>query len=301
MISTQHIQAFVEAAKCLNFSTAANRLYITPSSLSKNIAQLEYSLGVQLFNRSNRVIALTPAGEYLCRYFETMLSDVEQQVEFAKALNAGKSGRLCLGLHAFSNLLPEVGDLLFRFSSAHPSIDYDYAHLYIQDVAEALLSERPTKPVDAVITKRFKLGSIPCKTKVIGSSRMAVAMRHGHSLLQKCERPTLKDMAGYKFITVSDAFSLQANDAFCEACERCGFTPDIEYINSTLVTVMIKAMSSDCIAIGSETDVVPYTALRSIPIEEIPKMDIVLAWNPGRVSYSLKCFLDFLERTEHAD
>jgi DNA-binding transcriptional LysR family regulator len=64
-MTLKQLEAFYWAATCLNFSVAAERVHLSVSSLSKRIAELEASLGVQLFDRSGRAAELTPQGEQL--------------------------------------------------------------------------------------------------------------------------------------------------------------------------------------------------------------------------------------------
>ena len=82
----QEIQCFIAVAECLNFTTAANRLYISQPGLSKIISSLENDLNVQLFIRSTRSVRLTEAGEQflvICRAFvhqcETLSSLTHQE------------------------------------------------------------------------------------------------------------------------------------------------------------------------------------------------------------------------------
>lgn len=58
----QQIQYFLEVVQSGNFSAAAENLYTTQSSVSKNIKSLEKELDVQLFDRSKRQIQLTESG-----------------------------------------------------------------------------------------------------------------------------------------------------------------------------------------------------------------------------------------------
>jgi DNA-binding transcriptional LysR family regulator len=58
----RHLEYFVAVAAELNFSRAAERIHVVQSALSASVARLEKELGVELFDRSKRQIALTPAG-----------------------------------------------------------------------------------------------------------------------------------------------------------------------------------------------------------------------------------------------
>lgn len=64
------IKYFITAAKCLNFTKAASKLYITQPALSRQISAIEEELNVQLFVRNNRSVKLTPAGMALVEPFE---------------------------------------------------------------------------------------------------------------------------------------------------------------------------------------------------------------------------------------
>jgi DNA-binding transcriptional LysR family regulator len=60
-----HLDAFIAAADDVSFSAAARRLGLTPAAVSKSVAQFEARLGVRLFQRSTRRLALTTDGERL--------------------------------------------------------------------------------------------------------------------------------------------------------------------------------------------------------------------------------------------
>lgn len=58
----RQLRAFVVVAEELHFSRAATRLYLSTSALSAQIQALERDVGVALFDRSHRSVALTSAG-----------------------------------------------------------------------------------------------------------------------------------------------------------------------------------------------------------------------------------------------
>ena len=83
---------FVCAANHMNLSRAARELYISPSALSKSISALEADLGAPLFVRTNNVLTLTPAGEYLKTQGEYILKlweDTRKQVRLIENTAGG--------------------------------------------------------------------------------------------------------------------------------------------------------------------------------------------------------------------
>ena len=59
-MTTFQIECFLNVAKYLNFTEAANHLFIAQSSLSRNISNLEAELGIKLFSRTKKYVRLTP-------------------------------------------------------------------------------------------------------------------------------------------------------------------------------------------------------------------------------------------------
>jgi DNA-binding transcriptional LysR family regulator len=89
-MTLKQLEAFYWAATLGNFSIAASRLHVTPSSLSKRIAELETDLGKQLFDRSGQRALLTDAGNRLLEHAGQML---ELETRIRTDLNSGESLR----------------------------------------------------------------------------------------------------------------------------------------------------------------------------------------------------------------
>src|SRR6266571_7196205 len=64
-IELRHLRAFVAVAEELNFARAAERLYLSPPALSRQISALERLVGCQVLRRSTHRVELTLAGEAL--------------------------------------------------------------------------------------------------------------------------------------------------------------------------------------------------------------------------------------------
>ena len=67
------IRYFITMAHCLSFTQAANKHHITQTAMSRYIASLEEQVGVRLFERSSRKVALTEAGRVFAEGMEKML------------------------------------------------------------------------------------------------------------------------------------------------------------------------------------------------------------------------------------
>jgi DNA-binding transcriptional LysR family regulator len=87
---------FVALAEELHFGRAAIRLHMTQPPLTQAIAGLEQALGVRLFDRTRRIVALTPAGAALLPEVRDLLARAQALPELARAAAAGELGRLRL-------------------------------------------------------------------------------------------------------------------------------------------------------------------------------------------------------------
>ena len=75
------LRSFEAAARTLSFTQAAAELFLTQSAVSRQIQQLEASLGVLLFERRHRALALTPAGAAFHREVTDALESLASAAE----------------------------------------------------------------------------------------------------------------------------------------------------------------------------------------------------------------------------
>jgi DNA-binding transcriptional LysR family regulator len=116
------LNAFVQAAETRNFTVAGRRLGISSSAVGKSIARLEQRLGVRLFNRSTRSVALTTEGEAFLRRCQRIFREVEAaELEIAASTGAPR-GRLKVGLPLVGSLLTPA---LSKFATTYPEIELD--------------------------------------------------------------------------------------------------------------------------------------------------------------------------------
>ena len=93
------IKYFVTAARCQNFTKAADQLYITQQpALSRQILSVERELNLQLFIRTGRNVRLTPAGRILLEKFQVIYDAYQEAVFQAKQSFKGLSGTINIGI-----------------------------------------------------------------------------------------------------------------------------------------------------------------------------------------------------------
>ncbi|MBL6447957.1 LysR family transcriptional regulator [Fulvivirga sp. 29W222] len=116
----RQLRYFLKAKELLNFTEAASHLYISQSTLSQQIKQLEEELGVLLFERIGKRIKLTEAGELFSTYALQSINSANSGLQLLKDLNELNTGELKIGVtHGLRHLLTSA---LIEFSKRYPKI-----------------------------------------------------------------------------------------------------------------------------------------------------------------------------------
>lgn len=115
---------FLAVAREENFTRAAQMLHVTQPTLSRQIAQLEEELGVELFTRSNHNIILTESGMILKHRAQEMLSMAEKTRQELLQGDEELTGKICIGSGEFQStrLLAQI---ISSFSEKHPLVQYE--------------------------------------------------------------------------------------------------------------------------------------------------------------------------------
>ncbi len=132
------MRAFLHVARIGNFTRAAEQAHITQAGLSILIREMEKQLGCRLFERTTRVVSLTPEGRRLLPVVERLMTDLDDGA--AELGAAGDAARRTLRIAATplvsSHLLPQV---FSTFRAAHPQVSLRLFDADLRDV-EAMVA-----------------------------------------------------------------------------------------------------------------------------------------------------------------
>ncbi|MEY2873222.1 MAG: transcriptional regulator CynR [Pseudomonadota bacterium] len=129
----RHLRYFVAIADAGTMGRAAEQVFVTQSTLSHQLAQLEDVLGVALFERIGRTLRLTEAGRELLGHARGVLAQVEEGCRAVSRTRTTASGSLRVGvIHSFvTSLMPRVAA---AFLGAHPGVRLQIAELTGVDI-----------------------------------------------------------------------------------------------------------------------------------------------------------------------
>lgn len=134
---------FVEVARCGGFRAAAQRLKLGPGSVSEAVQRFEDRLGVRLFERTTRRIALTSVGEKLYRRSLPAISDLESAVRELGDERDAVSGILRLSAPRSSGAL-FLDDVIARYARSYPQVS-------VEVIYEDRKSDLVSSGIDAAI------------------------------------------------------------------------------------------------------------------------------------------------------
>ena len=136
-IELRHLRYFVAVAEELHFGRAALRLHLAQPPLSQQIRKLEEILGVTLFERTSRSVALTQAGQAFLERAQRTLRNVSRDIDEARSIGQGQVGSLHVGFvgSAMLTMLPAI----FRaYREAYPLVRLHLHESFTAKVIEGL-------------------------------------------------------------------------------------------------------------------------------------------------------------------
>jgi DNA-binding transcriptional LysR family regulator len=140
-LDTRLLRAFVAVAEELNFTRAAERLFVAQQALSSQVRQLESRLGVKLFDRTTRKVSLTDAGERLLPHAVATLAALDGGMSELEAARRAEGATLRVGLSGTA-MVPAAGETMRRFAKLHPDVELVVSNTGLNEPAAGLREGR---------------------------------------------------------------------------------------------------------------------------------------------------------------
>jgi LysR family hydrogen peroxide-inducible transcriptional activator len=145
-LSLKQLAYLLAIRDTLNFTRAAEQCFVTQSSLSGGLADLERALDLKLVERSRQHVAMTPVGAAVCERAEQILSASEDLLAFARAQAEPGTGLLRLGM------IPTVAPYLLRDFLASCGERFPALDLYLHErQTDDLLEQVGRGELDAAV------------------------------------------------------------------------------------------------------------------------------------------------------
>lgn len=217
------IEYFIEVAKCKNFTKASNNLYITQQVVSKQVHALEKELNIKLFDRGNRHVELTEAGEILFVTWEKMLHETDLALQKVRKNNALNKVKIRMGIYEIPSIIDYMMSKMIEYSKNNPNIEFEY------EFGNAVfLQERMRKnKLDLFVTFSSEVDiNNDYKYKVLNIMKidLAIILSKNHPLAKR-KNLDLSDIKDETIFIFKDTYSNDAGKKILTYFEEEGFTP----------------------------------------------------------------------------
>ncbi|OEC33049.1 DNA-binding transcriptional regulator, LysR family [Pseudomonas cuatrocienegasensis] len=254
----RHLRYFVAVAEELHFGRAAELLGISQPPLSQQIQALEQELGVRLFERSNRHVALTDAGRLFLEETRQTLAQVSKSVDVVRRAEQGEIGELQIGFTSSAPFVSIIPQAVFAFRQAFPAV-----HLNLQEMTSREVSQ-------ALVDKKLQVGMIrplelPAELDAVELLREPlVALLHaGHPLAGEQEHGlSLAELAAEPFVFFPRSYGSGLYGQLFNLARQAGFSPRITQEAHEALTII------GLVAAGLGVSVLP-SSFRRIRIDGV--------------------------------
>ena len=139
-MTTKQIDYILELSQTLNFNRAAENLFISQSTLTYHIQDVEKEIGFLIFNRSGKRVSMTPAGTQFCITLRSIKDQLHAAIEQGQNFSSryDEDIRICLMMRSALYFLPEI---IKEYSTRQPSILISPAFIYYGGVDHFLKGE----------------------------------------------------------------------------------------------------------------------------------------------------------------
>jgi DNA-binding transcriptional LysR family regulator len=291
----RHLEYFVAAAEELNFSHAADRLHVSQPPFSKQIHDLEGELGIDLFERQHKGVALTPAGKSLLIDARQILEECEASIRKAQRISRGEIGELAIGYisaltHDFLGKALEV----WRLNS--PEIIVDCIEMDSVAQEKALLEGRISVGI-LVPSDRPVLELLQVRVLIKYPVRLALPRFHPHADKPEIPLSLLKEEA---FIGLNRMYP-NYGDWLLKVCQRVGFKPRIvKEADGAASALAFVAAGFGVVVVSEPLQKIPAkdVIFRDLAPEDRAWMPVGAVWRPDALTAPVASrFIDVLTQT----
>jgi LysR family cyn operon transcriptional activator len=282
----RQLQYFVKAAETMNFTEAAAAVFITQSTLSQQIKQLEGELGMLLFDRIGKHVRITEAGHIFLVHASKILMDVQKGKQAITELNNAATGELNVGVsYAFTSSLFPV---LAPFSTRYPGIKISI----ISDNHVELEKKLRLAELDLIVAYHNESDDEDLEMQPLFSSSIVMVVAKNNPLAQ-LKSVNLKQLAEIELILPGKGFSSRTfiNELFY----KNKMSPNIKIELNDVHSLLSLVQDGEWATILNEKTLIGWDKLVAIPIagQEVKKQSYIL-WQKG--VYRKKAAILFTEQ-----
>ena len=280
------LRYFKELARTEHLSKTADRLHITPPSLSVSISKLEQELGVQLFDRRGRTIRLNKNGELFLEYVEQTLKMLETGCKRLRDNASRSTNSLLLGVSAQTLWLQGLD----AFHDSYPQISVSREQIYIPQFSDSAFLSR----FDFILTDLQDLPPQEYEHCILTDDPPVLLLSKNHPLTGRREITLNEAEAEPVILLPKTHSSRKMSDALYQAAHvepyviaECDYLLRAQLLHTVKRAVAVTSMLGMTSSLISDLDYIPIRTTA-------PRRIQTLFWPKKRkLTFSQTLFKDF--------
>lgn len=281
----RQLEYFQMSSRLKNITRAAERLRVSQPNITVAIKKLEAELGIQLFDRSQKQLSLTPEGAVFLNRIELALRNIQDAVLEVNDYKQLQKGTIKIGIPSMigAYLFPKI---FSNFQRLYPHLDI---YLY-EEGSMAIREQLERDELDFGIV--IISDASPNLQLLKMSTNQIVACVPEHNDLASHDSISLDDMTDADLIMLKEGSFLR--NLILQRLKAASITPNIVLESNQIET--IKGLIASDVGIAFLLDFIVKDAphIKALPINDPIFVDVGLAWKKDRyISKAAQSFIDF--------
>ncbi len=284
LMELRQLKYFVKVAETRNFSEAARTLFISQSTLSQQIKQLEEEIGEPLFIRDSRRVRLTDVGEQILPSAKKTLREAESCFDRVYDVRNLKTGTLNIGAtYTFSPLLKET---VIEFMRLYPEIKLN---IFCKSMEE-LMGMLENQEIDIALSYKPSEHYDSIESHILFDNNLSIIVNDKHELAGR-KSMRLSELEKYRLAL--PAKGLQARNTFEKLISGNNFRFNISLEINEINVLLDLVSSSRIVTVLSQATVRHHAGLRTISLEN-PDCSMEGSYHFLKGAYRKKAAKEFL-------
>jgi DNA-binding transcriptional LysR family regulator len=290
-MTIRQLEYFCAVAEEKSVSAAARRLYVAQPPISRQIALLEKELGVVLFRRGSKGMALTDAGQSLYQQGRQYIADMEQLSERVRALGSGVSGAVRIGV--LYSTVPYALPFIRAFQREYPRVE-----LFIRlDAPQELMTQLNRGDLNVLFLRAGTKEAAGLHERILGEDELRLIMTAATDPAPELGSVPIERLRGVPMCLLRSDDLWGYNESLLRECQRSGFSPAVacQCYDTPMAMQLVRAGFGVSFLPGSIVETVAGSGIYAKSVRGLRERSYaVLAWSENSyLSGSVERFTQF--------
>lgn len=282
------LNEFITLATLLNYSKAANQLYLTQPALSRHIHDLEQTLGTQLFIRDTHNVHLTSIGELFLSEAQEIISRYNHAIKLIHEVSSSFKGELKIGCLGTASQ-PFLSDFVIGFTASHPQIKLSLSCDGLETLVKQLNDDATDLAIVTHVDKNFLIG---LESETIKKSPLIAVFHPCHPYAGR-ESVSIKELSGFPMVNFADEINPITSDFNRQLFKKAGAEYNIIHEIPNIETAMFHVSINEGAFIMPEYLKSSAGSLITVPIsDDFAYITLNLIWKKKNPNISVPVFVD---------